>query len=356
MNVQDINSLASQLKVATDEERLELIAAIQQKETYLKVLNKFAVSLIQIKSQEDLLWFVAKEVVGQLGFVDCVIYLLDPNDQTLVQQAAMGDKSPSGREIINPMRIPLGTGVTGRVASQAMPIIVGDLAKYPGYVEDMNPARSELCVPMLYNGEVLGVIDCEHPSPDNFSREHLELLTSVAAMTSTKLKECEFVETLEAQNKALRERHIELEKALEAKGGDIEQAPTPPSPRSKVLIVEDNGVNQMLIASFVTKFGWSSTIVSNGAEAVETLSSDQSFDMVLMDIRMPVMDGVEATQKIRKLPGNLSQLPIIALTANAEPDDAATYLSAGMNAVVPKPIDKQRLQCAMAGLMAQTNS
>ena len=71
------------------------------------------------------------------------------------------------------------------------------------------------------------------------------------------------------------------------------------------------------------------------------------FDLVLMDIKMPRMDGVQATQAIRALAGPASLVPIGALTANADPDDAKHYLSVGMAAVVEKPIKPERLRMAM---------
>jgi CheY-like chemotaxis protein len=71
------------------------------------------------------------------------------------------------------------------------------------------------------------------------------------------------------------------------------------------------------------------------------------FDLVLMDIKMPVMDGLEATRRIRTQPGPASGLPIIALTANADPFDAQSYLAQGIDAVVEKPIKPDALLAAM---------
>jgi len=350
VNIQSIENLASQLISCSDDEREALIAAIQEKENYLRVLNTLATSMIQIHNQEDLLWFVAKEVVGKLGFVDCVIYLLDVNDQTLVPHAAMGEKSPEGRRIVNPLHIPMGIGVTGRVASQAMPILVNDLSKYPGYVEDINPALSELCVPLIYSGEVIGVIDCENPHPHHFTSDHLELLTSVAAMTSSKLKECEFVAKLEKQNQNLLVKLAKLERLMSPQNGspsnDLQQ-----NLQTNILIVEDNYVNLVITSKFVQSYGCKMTTASNGQEALELIKSgSEDFDLILMDIRMPVMDGIEATRAIRRLPAPICDIPIIAVTANADPEESVSYLSAGINAVIPKPIDKEKLRRAILGL------
>jgi len=203
MTIHDIESLASDLKYCTDDERLALLSEIQQKENYLRVLNGFAVSLIGISTYDDLVWYVAKEVVAKLGFVDCVLYQYDDAKKLLVQRAASGGKNPEGRELVNPLSIPFGKGVTGRVAETREAIIVADLSQEANYVEDISPAASEICVPLEFDGKLLGVIDCEDPRRGHFNEDHLEILESVASMTSSKIKECEVVENLGKQAQIL---------------------------------------------------------------------------------------------------------------------------------------------------------
>ena len=88
----------------------------------------------------------------------------------------------------------------------------------------------------------------------------------------------------------------------------------------------------------------------DGASGLAALESDPP-DLAILDVKMPRMDGVEATRAIRSLGGAVGGTPIIALTANADPDDAAIYLAAGMNAVVEKPIKPERLLAAMTELL-----
>ncbi|MDQ1152994.1 CheY-like chemotaxis protein [Brevundimonas sp. SORGH_AS 993] len=83
---------------------------------------------------------------------------------------------------------------------------------------------------------------------------------------------------------------------------------------------------------------------------------ESRYDLILMDIKMPRMDGVQATQAIRALDGAVSRIPIVALTANADPDDAKHYLSIGMAAVVEKPIKPERLRMAMNAALAQAEA
>lgn len=154
----------------------------------LRTLNRFAVDLITIPSEEDLFWYVAQNVVGQLNFVDCVIYQANPEQTELRQVAAWGEKNPFGRSILNPLVIPFGRGITGSVAESQRAVIVDDLLKDLNYIADTQLARSEICVPLVFRGRVVGVIDSEHPEPCAFGDAELEILSTVAAMTSAKLE------------------------------------------------------------------------------------------------------------------------------------------------------------------------
>jgi CheY-like chemotaxis protein len=115
-----------------------------------------------------------------------------------------------------------------------------------------------------------------------------------------------------------------------------------------MLIVEDNDINQMLIAAYLDQFGLTHEIAVNGQEAVTKVQGGK-FDVVLMDIMMPVMDGLEATKHIRALEGPAARVPIIALTANAMKGDRETYLAAGMDGYVSKPINAADLFTALSG-------
>ena len=113
-----------------------------------------------------------------------------------------------------------------------------------------------------------------------------------------------------------------------------------------VLVVDDNATNRMVAEALCDMFDCSSECAEDGVEAVEAARTGR-FDLILMDIRMPRMDGVEATRAIRALPGAPGQVPIIALTANADPEDALRYIASGIHSVVEKPIKPDRLLQAM---------
>jgi CheY-like chemotaxis protein len=128
--------------------------------------------------------------------------------------------------------------------------------------------------------------------------------------------------------------------------GETEPAELASSRPLHVLIADDNATNRMVAETLCSMFGYTSQSVSDGAEAVDAMRSG-SFDLILMDIKMPLMDGQEAARRIRAMQGPASTAPIVALTANADPWDAAEYLEAGMDAVVEKPIKPAVLLAAM---------
>jgi signal transduction histidine kinase/CheY-like chemotaxis protein len=113
-----------------------------------------------------------------------------------------------------------------------------------------------------------------------------------------------------------------------------------------ILIVDDNATNRVVAQALCEMFGCTSETAEDGVEALEAVQ-ERRFDLVLMDIKMPRMDGVQATMAIRALDGPAATLPIVALTANADPDDARKYVEIGMAAVVEKPIKPERLRMAM---------
>ncbi|KNH47901.1 ATP-binding protein [Pseudomonas lini] len=109
-----------------------------------------------------------------------------------------------------------------------------------------------------------------------------------------------------------------------------------------VLLVEDNAVNRTVVEAMLRSLGFTVSVVTDGAQAVRSAES-RTFDAILMDCRLPVVDGYEATRQIRQLPG-CADVPIIALTANALQGDREACLSAGMNDYLAKPFKRTDLQ------------
>jgi len=114
----------------------------------------------------------------------------------------------------------------------------------------------------------------------------------------------------------------------------------------RVLVAEDNHVNQLLATVTLEKEGHHADVANNGIEAVDAVQNIP-YDLVLMDVNMPEMDGLEATAKIREMAGAKARLPIIALTANAMKGDRERFLAAGMNDYVSKPLDRDKLMAVV---------
>ncbi|GAA0645674.1 ATP-binding protein [Brevundimonas lenta] len=128
-------------------------------------------------------------------------------------------------------------------------------------------------------------------------------------------------------------------------------APPTPHETLHVLVVDDNPTNRFVAGKVLELFGCTSDTAENGLEAVERVRRDP-FDLVLMDVKMPVMDGVEATRAIRALSGPEARIPILALTANADPRDEDLYLAAGMDGVAQKPIQPDALLDAIRRVLS----
>ncbi|NKW92060.1 response regulator [Rhodobacteraceae bacterium R_SAG9] len=133
----------------------------------------------------------------------------------------------------------------------------------------------------------------------------------------------------------------------------MEEGRQPPAPQASepapelthlhMLVVEDNEINRELAQELLQREGHWVTLASNGAEGVQ-LAQTKQFDMILMDIAMPVMDGLAATKQIRAGDGPNKDTPIVAVSANILPDDRDRFLAAGMSAFLAKPIDRASLQ------------
>jgi CheY-like chemotaxis protein len=111
----------------------------------------------------------------------------------------------------------------------------------------------------------------------------------------------------------------------------------------KILVVEDNLINQNLLVRILKKLGYGSDVAINGKQAVESASSSR-YDLVLMDIQMPIMDGVKATREIRNILPKHRQPYIVALTANALEGDRERFLAEGMDDYLSKPLEMSALE------------
>lgn len=170
----------------------------------LRKLTAFTADLRSARSLDDLLWGIADGIGRHFGFPDCVLYLCEGD--VLVQRAATGIKHRGGRRIREPITIPIGQGITGAVAAEGRRLLVPDVSEDPRYVFDVFAGQSELAVPILFEQEVLGVIDSEADHLDYYSTADAELLEIIANIVAPHI----------AAAHSARDRRAALEKARRA--------------------------------------------------------------------------------------------------------------------------------------------
>jgi putative methionine-R-sulfoxide reductase with GAF domain len=152
-----------------------------------QAINYFATSMSEQQTVDKILWDVARNCIGRLHFEDCVVYLMDEEKNVLIQKAAYGPKSPREFEITKPLGIEPGKGIVGSVALSQKPEIIPDTTKDPRYIVDDERRYSEISVPIVSGGKVLGVIDCEHSKKRFFTQKHLSILTTIASLCANKI-------------------------------------------------------------------------------------------------------------------------------------------------------------------------
>jgi putative methionine-R-sulfoxide reductase with GAF domain/GGDEF domain-containing protein len=189
-----------------------------QKTRYLRIINDLALDLLYQDTIDDVLWLTTKSAIANLELEDCVIYLVDDTGKKLLQRAAHGPKNPRKNQIKNPIVIDMGSGIVGSVAKSGQAELVSDTRQDSRYIVDDETRLSEICVPILYKDTVIGVIDSEHPLANYFTSEHLDVLTIIASLVSTKLASCLIIEEhqsnrdrLEAAETQLSLREFEIE-------------------------------------------------------------------------------------------------------------------------------------------------
>jgi CheY-like chemotaxis protein len=182
---------------------------------------------------------------------------------------------------------------------------------------------SLLCAPITWNGRVIAILYLERVAANPFTVDEATVL-------------------------------LERAGRLGVVWPDAEPIAEPPDelPPLFVLLVEDNDINRKVAQAFLERAGHSVTVAVDGAEAVAAVEAGD-FDLVLMDIRMPVMDGVEATRRIRAMPDRRkARLPILALTANFSSAEVDEYLAAGMDSVLCKPLRLGDIEEALKPIFA----
>ena len=194
----------------------ENIEAIKRKAYFLEVVNDFSSRLLHVNTVDGAVWAITKYAVSRLSYADCVVYLVDSSGEFLIQKAAYGPKNEGDFDIKNPLKLRVGQGICGHVAVTGVSECVNDTSNDPRYTVDDSVRLSEIAVPILSQGKVIGVIDSEHPDKNFYSSQDIEILETVAAMVSVKIDQALALERL-ANHKD------ELEKQVEASTRELQE-------------------------------------------------------------------------------------------------------------------------------------
>lgn len=198
---------------------VEDITSDREKTLIIDMVNNLTKSILGITDVYQIAWEIVNNIAEYLDSKDCIIYLVDHEQNTMEQIAVYGEKLDDGNKIKNRLILKIGEGIVGSVAKTAKSEIVNDTSKDKRYIVDDEVRLSEITVPILSQGKVIGVIDSEHEDKNYFTQEHVKTLESIANLVGIKLqtainirerekaeaKNTQLLEELELSNNELQE-------------------------------------------------------------------------------------------------------------------------------------------------------
>lgn len=182
-----------------------------------QIINYFSSSLIDKNTVEDVLWDVAKNLIGRLGFTDCMIYLWNEGKTKMIQKAGFGPKDSEEEINKTPFSVMPGQGLVGHVMLTKESVLIDDTSIDDRYRPDDIVRSSELTVPIIYNNELVGIIDSEHNEKKFFTSQHLQILSTIATLVANKIRSIEAEQSLQHSQIEMYSMNEQLSKAkLEA--------------------------------------------------------------------------------------------------------------------------------------------
>ncbi|MEO9020772.1 MAG: histidine kinase [Ginsengibacter sp.] len=164
-----------------------------------QINNFFSSSLLLKNDIDDVIWDVTKNLIAKLDFEDCLVYMWNDDKTKVVQRAGFGVKDTKELLAQFPCNLSPGQGIVGTAVQTGKAIIVYDTAQDPRYLSEGYCGRSEIAVPIKYEGELLGVIDSEHSQVGFFTERHLYLMNTIGTLMANKIKAIESERKLRKQ-------------------------------------------------------------------------------------------------------------------------------------------------------------
>lgn len=188
----------------------EDITERKRHEELLNAINDISISLLDTNKLDAIARIITDKLITHFGFVDCVIYTMNSDGKSLTQVAATGPKEKINYHVDSPLTLKVGEGIVGSVARSGKPAKIADTSADSRYVVDDDTRYSELTVPIIMDGKVLGIIDSEHPEKDYYTDTDLKNLTTVAGVIATKFKAAQDQKEKELVRKELYEAENRL--------------------------------------------------------------------------------------------------------------------------------------------------
>lgn len=168
-----------------------------------QISNYFSSSFADKRNVDDVLWDVSKNLIGWLNYEDCMIYMWNEDHTKMIQRAWYGPKGDPGSPHLTVFDVLPGQGVVGHVMVTKEPLIVPDTTKDNRYRVDDAFRLSEICVPIIHDDELIGIIDSEHSQANHYNERDIKILTTIATLVSNKIKQIESEQSLLAKQKEI---------------------------------------------------------------------------------------------------------------------------------------------------------
>ena len=168
-----------------------------------KISNYFSSSMSDKSNTDEILWDVARNLIGRIGYTDCMIYLWNEDKTKMVQKAGYGPKSTPEDLAGHIFDVAPGQGVVGYVMNTKKPVLIPDTRKDNRYRPDDIFRLSEIAVPIIHNDELMGVLDSEHEEPHFYRERDLKILTTIATLVGNKIKQVESENSLANKSEEL---------------------------------------------------------------------------------------------------------------------------------------------------------